>query len=176
MRKTIVTIVTIFFLITATAFSQTKLKKYKVGHNFFLSLPSYMSKTIDLNVNDLATFQFQNKLMNVSGYVLELEKEQFRLAKIDLASINIFFEKYIKDNHKEEANRQVSIPEFKKIDVNNFIEYDISYSTTNNAEVYYFVGAVESPTSYYAIICISNLANKDRFKPDFQKILYSFRE
>ncbi|MES2573511.1 MAG: hypothetical protein V4572_01085 [Bacteroidota bacterium] len=171
MRKTIVAIVITLFLITANAFSQTKLKRYKVGHNFFLKLPSYMSKTVDLN--DLASFQFQNKLMNVGGFIQEYDKEQLRLAKIDCNTINNYFEIFIKDAFKGQPDRQ---PEFKKIGENNFIEYDVSYSGTNNTDLYYFIGIVESPTTYYTIICISNLVNKDRFKPDFQKILYSFRE
>ena len=71
----------------------------------------------------------------------------------------------------------MSKPLSKKIGNVGFVECDASYYDKEaNLEIYYFVGLVETAASFYKVLCWSSLENKDKFKSDFQKILYSMRD
>jgi hypothetical protein len=57
------------------------------------------------------------------------------------------------------------------------VECDASYYDEEiKAEIYYLAGVVETKSAYYKVISWSSVENKDKFKPDFQKILYSIKD
>jgi hypothetical protein len=175
MKKTIAIFTTTLVLMTTTTFAQTTFKEYKAGHIFYVSLPDYMSKTTGLN--NASTIQFKSTLKDVYGFIIEDNKEELQLLEIKYANLNDFYEDFIKDFVKDEKKRKVSKPESKKVGDINFMECDVSYyDTESKVEIYYFVGLVETPTYYYKVLCWGTLENKDKFKADFQKILYSLKD
>lgn len=175
MKNTIAIFTTILVLTTSITLSQTTLKEYKVGHVFYVNLPDYMNKTTGLN--NFATIQFNSKIKNVAGFIIEDSKEDLRLAAINYSSINEFYEDFIKDFLIDEDKRKVSNPQIKKIGRTNFMESDVSYYDKNSkVEIYYFVGIVETTTTFYKILCWGSLENKHKFEADFQKILYSLKD
>ena len=43
-------------------------------------------------------------------------------------------------------------------------------------EIYYLVGIVETKTTFYKVLTWTNAKNKEKFKADFQRILYSIKD
>ncbi len=173
MKKIYPILVTI--LINTMCFSQTAFKEEKAGHIFYVSLPDYMSKTVGLNTS--AMIQFKNTIKDIAGFIIEDNKEELRLAEMNYSSINEFHEDFIKDFLIDEDKRKVSKPQIKKVGETNFMECDVSYYDKDaDVEIYYFVGIVETQSAYYKLLCWGALENKEKFKTDFQKILYSLKD
>ena len=151
------------------------MKPFTIGHPIYLSLPDYMNRTLGLN--DDAVFQFKSEVKDVYGYVIEDNKEELKLAEMNFSSINEFYEEFIKGFVEGEEKVNQSKPIIQKKGEVNFIEADVSYfSKEAKTEIYYLIGIVETKTAYYKILSYCTLANKAKFKADFQKILYSLKD
>lgn len=175
MKKTIAIFTTILVLMTMTSFAQTELKKYKAGHTFEIGLPEYMSKTI--GINGSSAIEYQNIVKEVYGFIIFDTKEDLDLVDMKFSSINEFYDDFIKDFLKDEEKRKVSKPQFQKKGEINFIEADVTYYDKEaKTEIYYLVGVVETKTSYYKVMSWAAAEDKDKFKADFQKILYSLKD
>lgn len=175
--KRIVSILTItLVLVTTTTFGQNGLIEYKAGHSFNVSLPDYMSKTGGINSD--AAIQYKNTVKDVYGIVIFDTKEELDLVEIKFSSTNEFYEDFMKDFViEEEEKRKVSKPQFLKKGDINFIECDVTYYDKDaQTEIYYLVGIVETKTAYYKVLSWTSAKNKDKFKSDFQKILYSLKD
>lgn len=175
MKSKITAILTTCILIATLASAQTTLKEHKGGHEFNISLPDYMSKTVGLNSS--SAIQYKSAIKDVYGFVIFDTKEELKLADMNFTSVNEFYEEFIKDFLKGEEKRTVSQPKFQKKGEINFIESDLTYFDKDaKAEIYYLVGIVETPLSFYKVLSWSTVENKDNFKADFQKILYSLKD
>ena len=174
--KRIITSLSLILVLTTTSLSaQTTLKEYKVGHVVNVSLPDYMSKTMGLNSSSI--LQYKSTVKDVYGFIIEDNKEELTLVEMIYSSINEFCEDFAKDFLKDEKKKTFSYPEYKKIGDINFAEFDASYYDKEaKGEIYYLVGIVETKTSYYKVISYTSLENKDKFKADFQKIVYSLND
>lgn len=162
-------------LLTINSFSQTSLKEYKVGHIFYVSLPDYMKKTAGLNSS--SAIQYKNSVKDVYGFVIEDYKEELELAEITYTSLNEFYEEFITDFVKDEEKRTVSKPKTQSKGGINFIESDVTYFDKEaEMEIYYLVGIAETKSAYYKVLSWTAATNKDKFKADFQKILYSIKD
>lgn len=150
-------------------------QEYKVGQVFYVNLPQYMNKTIGLN--DVASFQYKNEVKDVYGFIIIDSKEELKLAELNFSSINEFYDHFISDFLKDEENRKISQPIFTKNGDIGFVECDASYFDKNaNIEIYYLVGIVETKNNYYKVISWSSAENKNKFKEDFRKIVYSLKD
>ena len=176
MKRIIANLSLIIVLVTTTNISaQTTLKEYKVGHIINIKLPEYMSRT--MGINSSAMFQYQNAVKDVYGFIIEDNKEELALVEMNYTSINEFCEDFEKDFLKDEKKRTISKTEFKKIGNINFAEFDATYYDEEaKSEIYYLVGIVETKTSFYKVLSYYSIENKDKFKADFQKILYSLND
>lgn len=175
MKKIIATLSLILVLTTSNLLAQTNLKEYKVGHIVSVSLPDYMSRTVD--VNNSSIIQYKSTVKDVYGFIIEDNKEELALAEINYSSINEFCEDFAKDFLKDEKKRTFTYPEYQKKGDINFAEYDATYYDKEaKAEIYYLVGIVETKTSYYKVLSYTSKENKDKFKADFQSILYSLKD
>jgi hypothetical protein len=155
--------------------AQTVYKEYKVGHPIFLSLPDYMSKTAGINA--AAAVQYKSVVKDVYGFVIEDNKEEMGYVDMNYSNINEFYDDFIKGFTKDLEKAVVSTPLAQKKGETNFIEADLSYYDTDaKADIYYLVGIVETKTSYYKVLSWAAAENKDKFKADFQKILYSLKD
>lgn len=173
MKKIITTL--LLMIATSNTFAQTALKEYKIGHVVTLNLPDYMSRTLDLNSD--AIIQYKSIVKDVYGFVIEDNKEELALAEMNFSSINEFCEEFAKGFLKDEKKKIFSYPEYKKIGDTNFAEFDATYYDKDaKAEIYYLVGIVETKTAFYKVLSFSSKENKDKFKADFQSILYSIKD
>jgi len=169
------TLVSILLLAVSSAIAQTPLKQHKAGQVFYVSLPEYMSKTVGLN--SASTIQYKSVLKDVYGFVIVDSKPELELAELKFASINEFYEHFIDGFLAEQEKREISKPVYKKVGDVSFAESDAVYFDKDaDAMIYYLVGIVETKDSYYKVLSWSSAANKDKFKADFQKILYSLKD
>jgi len=175
MKRTIASLSIILVFITSNLFAQTNLKEYKVGHIVSVSLPDYMSRTVDINSSSI--IQYKSSVKDVYGFIIEDNKEELALAEINYSSINEFCEDFAKDFLKDEKKKTFSYPEYQKKGDINFAEFDATYYDKDaKAEIYYLVGIVETKTCYYKVLSYTSKENKDKFKADFQSILYSLKD
>lgn len=174
--KTILLSVILFqFAFNLPSVAQTGMKTYKAGHSFDISLPEYMSKTGGLNSS--AAIQYKSLVKDVYGFVIFDTKEELELVEYKFASVNEFYEDFIKDFLKDEPKRVVSKPITSTKNGINFIEVDLSYYDNDaKTDIFYLVGIVETPKAYYKVLSWSTLENKKTFKADFQKIMYSLKD
>ncbi len=166
----------IILMLPATSiFGQSSISELKVGHVFYIDIPDYMSRTAGLN--SAASVQFKSSVKDVYGFIIEDSKEDLTLTDMKFASINEFYDFFVKDFLRDEDKRNISpVHTFRKDD-KNYLEMDASYYDKDaKSDIYYYVSIVETKDYYYKILCYSALENKEKFKPDFQKILLSLRE
>lgn len=165
----------ILVLSVLSAYSQTVLKNYKIGHSFNISVPDYMSRTIGLN--ESAAVQYKNEVKEVYSFVIEDNKEELVLGDLIFSSVTEFYETFVKDFAKDEKERELSKAKTSKKGNINFIEADLTYfDAESNVRIYYFIGVAETQTSYYKVISWTDAESKDKFKEDFRKILYSIND
>jgi hypothetical protein len=175
MKKKFTLFMTILLVMSSSVYAQTPLKEYEAGHVFHISIPEYMGKTIGLN--NSATIQYKSEVKDVYGFVIEDNKEELKLAELNYSSINEFYEGFIKDFLTDEDDRIVSQPLYKKNGDINFVESDVTYYDKEaKINIYYLVGIVETKSAYYKVLSWSAVENKDKFKADFQKIVYSLKD
>ena len=170
-----ISFLTVVLIFISSTYAQSTFKDYKAGHTFNISLPDYMSKTIGLN--DAASFQFKNTVKDIAGFIIFDTKEELELVNMKYSSISEFYEGFIKDFLIKEKKRSVSQPTSKTIGEVEFIESDLTYyDKESKSEIYYFIGIVETKTAYYKVLCLGGMDSKDKYKADFQRILYSIKD
>lgn len=150
-------------------------KEYKAGHLFEISLPSYMERTV--GQIDASAVEYRNQANDLYGYVTFDTKENLKLTKQKYASILEYQETLLKNFIKDKEKRIVSKPLSQRRGNINFIETEVTFhNKETNDDFYYLIGAVETKTTFYRIISWSLAKNKNKFKVDFQKILYSIND
>ena len=162
------------FLCMNLSFAQNDIKELKFGIPFTISVPNYMTRTIGLN--SVACLQFKNSVKDVYGIIIEDSKEELTLAELNYASLTEFTEVFRKDFLKDEKSKVFTAFTQKKIGDVNFSEFDANYiDSENNTEIYYLVGLVETKSAFYKMLLWTSSPQKDIYKEDFRKILYSFK-
>ncbi|MEI6020854.1 MAG: hypothetical protein WCR21_06970 [Bacteroidota bacterium] len=175
MKTRLTLFISCLLILQANVNAQSNLIPYKAGHIFDISLPEYMSKTFGLN--NAATIQYKSVVKDVYGFVILDTKEELKLAEMTFVSINDFYDNFIKDFLKDEKKRRISRVQYQKIEEVNFAESDASYYDNEaKTEIYYLVGIVETKNAFYKVLSWASIENKDKFKADFQKILYSIKD
>lgn len=175
MKQKIIFLTTVFFFLTSTIIAQTTMKEYKAGHIFDVSLPDYMTKTTGLN--DDASIQFNNTVKDIAGLIIFDTKQELELLNMKFSNVNEFYEIFIKDFLTKQKNRTISQPSYQTIGNNNYIECDASYyDKDSKLDIYYYVGIIETKNAYYKLLCFGGIDSKDKYKSDFQKILYSIKD
>lgn len=161
--------------VSGSSIAQNSYASYKAGHEFNISIPEYMTRTIGLN--NSAIIQFKNSTKDVYAIVIEDNKEELKLADLNFSGIDDFYGYFIKDFLKEEQKRKIGKAKSKTIGNFRYIESEASYYDTDiKEEIYYMIGVVETKTMYYKLLCYTSLSNKEAYKADFQKILYSITD
>ncbi|MEA5259830.1 hypothetical protein VB264_18680 [Arcicella aquatica] len=174
--KKILTFFTIMVVLsTLKSSAQSTLKEYKAGHVFYISLPSYMTKTMGLNESSI--IQYKNAVKDVYGFVIEDNKEDLAIAELNYGSLEEFYDYFMSVFLKEAKKKTIGKPIYTTKGETRFAEVEITYYDEDiKAEIYYLAGIVETKTSYYKIISWCAGENKDKYKTDFQKIIYSIRD
>jgi hypothetical protein len=169
MKKEI--IVLSLFLLSIAFNGQTTLKEYKAGHTFSVSAPAYMTKTTGLN--KASTIEFKNLAKDVYTFVIVDTKEELRLLELNYSLIE-YYEDFTSTFLKSYESKEFSKPISSKKGNTNFMEFEASvFDADIKTKVYYLAGIVETEKSYYRVVSWTTMANKDKYKADFQKTLYS---
>lgn len=165
----------LMLVFSQTSFSQQKSREIKVGHLFHITIPEYMERTVGLN--SAASIQFVSSPNDVAGFVIEDSKEELKLADTSFATLKDFYFFFEKDFLSGLKARTISpVNEFRK-NGKNYLEFDASYFDDElKSEVSYYVCLIEEDTYYYKLICWSAKENKEKFRPDFQRIALSIHE
>ena len=175
MNKKITIIIIVLAFISTAVTAQTKMKEYKAGHVFNISLPDYMNKTIGLN--DVSAIEYKSEVKEVYGFVIYDLKEDLKLVELNFNSAKEFYDGFMQDFLKDVEKKSISNPVSKKISETNFIEADVEYFDKEaNMEIYYLIGIVETKKAFYKVLSWTSKEKKDTFKADFQKILYSLKD
>ena len=162
-------------LTTSIATAQSPLKELKAGHVFTVGIPDYMERTVGLN--SAAIIQYKSSVKDVYGFIIEDNRTDLALASLNFASINEFYDKFMGTFLKGEENKKVDAPKFQKIGDRDFVECDVTYyDQTAKMDIYYLVGIVSTKTAFYKVLSWCAVENKDKFKADFQKIIYSLKD
>jgi len=175
MKKSI-QIFVLFFLVQM-ANAQGKMIEYKTGHVVKLSVPEYMSRTSGLN--DDACLEFQNAVKEVYTIVIQDDKESLKLAELSYDGIEEFYDIIFKELGVGEnyQNRKVGTP--KKRTIGNY-KYIINECSLRDKELevdlYYVMGIVETPNSFYQVMSWTLSENKVKFKKEFENIVYTLKE
>lgn len=163
------------FTLSISIFAQTNMKNYKAGHAFEVSIPDYMTKTTGLN--DDATFQFHNSVKDIAGLIIVDTKEDLELVELKYSNAQEYFESFIDNFLVKQKNRVISAPMIQSFDNVDVIECDASfYSKESKIDIYYLVGVAETKNAFYKLLCFGSLEDKEKYKSDFQKILYSIKD
>lgn len=174
MKKTILFLSLFLLLFLTKSVAQTSLKPYKAGHLFDISLQDYLTKTSGLN--SAAAIQYQNKIKEIYGFVIFDTKEELELAEMKYSSINEFYEDFMNDFLKDEKS-SVAKPVFTKIGDINFVECDVIFTNEEDkTEIYYLIGIVETKKSFYKVLTWTAGEDKNKYKEDFRKIVYSLKD
>lgn len=161
--------------ITNCLHAQTEMKPYVAGHVFKVSLPNYMKRTI--GYNDDAAIQFKNSVKDVYGFIIEDNKAEMELAEIVYASINEFYIDFSKDFLADEKKRTSTLPTENKTGDVKFIYNEVSYYDKEaKSMITYFVGIAETKDAFYKMLCWTTTDNKDLYRNDFEKILFSIND
>lgn len=175
MKKGITIFASSLFLLASTAFSQSGLKEYTAGHIFKISLPDYMSKTIGLNT--ASSIEYRSVVKDVYGVIILDTKEELALAEMKFTSIQEFYEYFMNGFLGDAKSKKVSEPILKKIGETKVLESDVFYhDEESDTDIYYLAGIVETEKAFYKVLSWSAAESKDKFKSDFQKILYSLKD
>ena len=171
MKKALEILITILVLIPTKTFSQTGIREIQVGQMFNIKLPDYMSKTA--GPSSEAAIQYGSQ--DTRGYIICYEKEYLHLIELEFSSIKDFYNDFmLKEFFKDEKDKKISKPDFQKNGEVNFVESDVTISNGID-KTYYLFGGIETKMAYYIVLSYTTAENKNKYKPDFQKILYSIK-
>lgn len=163
------------FLTSNLLLAQAPLKTYTGGHQFTIGLPEYMKRTV--GINSAASIQYKDVVKDVYGFVIEDTKEELALAEMFYPSASAFYQDFIKDFLTDQDKRKVSKEKVTTKGTINFVESDLTYFDKEaKVEIYYLVGIVETKNSFYKVLSFCAASEKDKFKSDFQQILYSLTD
>lgn len=164
----------VIMVIALPSFSQTT-KEHHAGHVFTISLPDYMSKTA--GINNSAAIQYKSEVKDVYGFIIFDTKEELSLADFNFSSIKEFYDNFMEDFLIDQENRKVSEPVSQNKGGTSFITADLTYYDKDaEMEIYYLIGIVETKKSFYKVLSWSAAEKKDKFKADFEKIVFSLKD
>lgn len=154
-----------------------KYRKIEYKNEYSILIPENLLETDELN--DLTTFQYENKSEDFYIIILEQPKQIFYNA-IDIGKFEVSkniegYQKVVENHFKYETN----LKDFKLFDVSK-INSKITFSMTgidieDNYPVFYRYSIVESKTKFYQIMSWTNINNSRKTITKMNKIIDSFK-
>lgn len=155
--------------------AQSTMTKHKAGHSFEIQLPEYLNKTGGLN--NSAAIQFKNTVKDVYGYVIFDTKEELSLIEMKFSGVEEFYETFIQEFLKDEEGRTISQVKSGKNGNLQFKECEVTYKDKEaGVPITFYAGIVETPKSYYKVICWSEASKIEKFRSDFHNVILSIRD
>lgn len=167
MKKLIV--LGLLFTILISCNSNTEYQTVRVKNKYSLELPDFLSEV--QNLNPEASLQYQNPLKEFYVIVLDEPKNYFTDA--------IGLEEY-KNILRTNLETSLESPTFSpsRDTVINGLKTKLSSLSDkrDGIAIYYQFAYIESKTHFYQILTWTLENRKDKFSPDMDKIIASFKE
>jgi hypothetical protein len=161
-------------LLASQSFAQAT-KEYKAGHIFSITLPDYLARTTGLS--DAASFQYKNSVKEAYGIIIIDDRAELDIMELKFSSLKEFYDDFISTFLDGEEKRTISEAKYTTKAGINYVECDASYyDPEDKISIYYLVGIMETKTAFYKVVSWCMAEDKDKYKADFQKILYSVHE
>ena len=167
----IIPILIIFSIIQSSA--QTKFVEHKIGHYYYIEIPDYMSKTLELNSS--ASCQYSNVNKQAYMIVIEDSKEDLDLVNSKFTSPIDFYEDFIKSFSKNKEDVKVTDPKNLIINGNKAVQSEMT-ANVDSTDIYYLVTVIETKTYFYKILCWTVPESKDALKNDFIKMSSTLKD
>ena len=177
-NKYSILIILAIFLANYSIFAQTKFTEQKAGNIIYMSIPSYLVKTKDLN--DSAILQYMNSTKEAYLVVLDDSKAELESLGKKYEGPAEFHQSIVKPlaeglkNGKETAkkNFQVGTTKFSQSTLSGLF----TSSSGSEFDIIYLVTCLETPDNFYQILCWSTKEFYDGLAADFDKISRSLKE
>ncbi len=165
------------FLFTAVLFvgnahAQT-LSPVKGGHCFTLSVPTFLTKTYDLN--DVASLQYQNTQRDAYLIVIYDEKGHLESVGVKFTDSKDFLDSFLADYMIDATNRKTTPAKVFQANGNGHAQSELTWSE-DGANFFMLVTAVETKEHFYKILCWTSATNKDRLLNDFVALSKTLKE
>jgi len=159
-------------LFTSNTFSQNFLTK-KGGNCYTMEIPSYLTRTYDLN--DVATLQYNNTLKEAYVIVIEDSKDEMTSLGMVFLDSKEFLENFVKEYQIDAEKRTISeITKFES-NQNQHAQLEMTWSS-EDGDFYMLITSAETKEHFYKILCWTTAENKDKLKNDFLAIAKSIKE
>jgi hypothetical protein len=163
------------FLFAFSAPAQTNFTEKKAGHQYYISMPDYMSKTLGLN--DAASAQYKNTVKEAYVIVIDDSKEELDIVHMRFSGAEDFYESFADGFLADQKKRKIGKPTTTTVGDVKFVQTEASYYDEDaKMKVNYFVTIAETKTHFYKILCWTDDKNKDRLRADYNKIALSLRD
>ncbi|OYU96004.1 MAG: hypothetical protein CFE21_06220 [Bacteroidetes bacterium B1(2017)] len=175
MKKLSLLVVALIALSTSKILAQTALRAEVVGHQFHITVPDYMIRTI--GINDAASVQFKNDAKDVYSFVIEDSKADLLLVDMKFSSAKEFYDNFIKDFVKDMKGIVQTTPkEFTKEGV-KYVQTELSYYDKEvKGKIYYNITIAETKDYFYKILSYTSEANKATLREDLTNLATTIRD
>lgn len=159
-------------------FAQTKFTEQKGGNIIYLSVPSYLVKTKDLN--DSAILQYMNSSKEAYLVVIDDSKTELETLGTKFETVSDFHESTSKSLISGLKNPVETERKTFKIGDSNYSQSKLSGLFTSSSgsefDIIYLTTYVETANHFYQILCWSTKTFYDGLAADFDKISKSLKE
>jgi hypothetical protein len=175
MKKLTFFLITLFTFLGSNLLAQTQMRQEKVGHQFFIMVPEYMTRT--LGINDAASVQFKSVVKDVYTFVIEDSKADLELVEMKFSSVSEFYDDFIKDFLVGTKDRSISPPTSLEVEGVKYVQSEASYYDKEaKSKIYYNITVAETGGYFYKILSYTAFSNKDKFRDDFTKLALTIRD
>ena len=160
---------------------ETTYETVNVKNRFSIVLPSFLTKTNDLN--DDASLQYQNERREFYVAVIEESFDEVDMAIEQLKEENLDFKNTLEDYKKmsfDDYKSQLTNAEMyntKDTIVNNMQAITTHLrGRINGVDIFYCLGLFKGKTGYYQATSWTLANNEGLYNDDMDKIIYSIKE
>ncbi len=145
----------------------------KINSRYTISLPDYLQPCADLHKD--ASLQYQNTEKDV--YAIVIDEKKKTMVNYDLNyNLDSYFNNIASQGFIESIkNGKVSIPGRETINGNKALVAEIT-GKIDQTDVFYKMGIIETPFTFYQILVWCRAENKEKYESDMMKIIESFKE
>lgn len=162
-----------FALILFACTPPIKYNEVKTNDQYSISLPDYMAPASDMHPQ--ASLQYQNPEKELYIVVVDESKEQMQAYDLNY-DLETYYKNIVSTPFSEQLkNGKVSMPARMDIDGNKAFISEIT-GNINNADIYYKLAIIESPTHFYQLVLWTKNDYKEKMSPVMEAMIESFKE
>ncbi len=163
----------LLLLTFASCYFDAVFKEVKINNRYTILIPDYLQPCTDLHKD--ASLQYQNTEKDV--YALVIDEKKKTMMNYDLNfDVDLYFNNIAKQGFIETIkNGKISIPGRETINGSKALIADIT-GTVDQTQVFYKMGILETPFTFYQVIIWCRAENKQKYEKDMIKMIESFKE